>query len=84
MADAVGEPVGLDPFGLEQLDPRQLRGRPDLKWADAGEAELAAWVADMDFPLPPVVRSALTALLENGDLGYPAWLYEEPLEASFV
>ncbi len=48
-----------------------LRSRPGIKWACAAPSEIAAWVADMDFPIPPVVASGIQRVVETGDLGYP-------------
>lgn len=67
--------MGLD----DELDvtPGWLRAKPGIKWRVTGPGELAAWVADMDFPAPPAVRRALADLADRGDLGYPAWLHDE-------
>ncbi len=56
---------------FDDLDPTWLRTKPGIKWARAGEGELAAWVADMDFPIPPAVAAELSSVVERGDLGYP-------------
>jgi cystathionine beta-lyase len=61
-----------------------LRARDGLKWKSAGPGVLAAWVADMDFPAPPVVRAALAALAADGDLGYPEWLHDAPVRDEFA
>ncbi|MEW2468003.1 aminotransferase class I/II-fold pyridoxal phosphate-dependent enzyme [Streptomyces sp. NPDC046994] len=61
------------PFDL--CDPDTLLQRDGEKWAAAGEGMLASWVADMDFPVPPVIREAVLRRLD-GDLGYPAWFDE--------
>lgn len=81
-----GAPV-VDPFGLRSLDVDRLRERPGAKWhRPAGR--LAAWVADMDFPVAPAIRDALQALLDpvTGDLGYPDWPrpVRSPLPELFV
>ena len=63
-----------------------LRAKPGIKWRVSGPGELAAWVADMDFPAPPAVRCALTELAAGGDLGYPPWLHAEgtPVREAFA
>ena len=63
-------PAG-DPVGLDHLDLEWLRAKPGVKWHRSRGRNLAAWVADMDFPAPAVVRDRLRAFLDGGDLGYP-------------
>ncbi len=73
-----------DPGELD-VDLRWLRSKAGLKWRSAGPDGLAAWVADMDFRTPPVVREALGALVADGDLGYPEWLNDAvPLREAFA
>ena len=60
-----------DPFGLRSLTVEQARARPGAKW-QFHPAEYAAWVADMDFPIAPVVRDRLIEVAQT-DVGYPAW-----------
>ena len=59
-----------------------LRSKQGVKWRRPGPDLIPAWVADMDFPVPPVVREAITATVDRGDLGYPDWP-QHPLEAPF-
>lgn len=66
---AVTEPS--DPVAA---DPAWLRSKPGLKWATAAPDVLPAWVAELDFAIPPAVRRALADLAAVGDLGYPAWM----------
>lgn len=61
-----------DPFGLRSLDVSRLRQRNGAKW-QAHPAAYAAWVADMDFPVAPVVAAALRGLVDRDELGYPNW-----------
>lgn len=61
-----------DPFGLRSLDPERLATRPGVKW-QLRPGHLAAWVADMDFPVAPAVTERLSKLLADGALGYPNW-----------
>jgi cystathionine beta-lyase len=60
-----------DPFGLRSLDIEQARARPGAKW-QFHSAKYAAWVADMDFPIAPVIRDRLIEVART-DVGYPAW-----------
>lgn len=59
-----------DPFGFDSLSLDWLQAKPGAKW-HRHPGDLNAWVADMDFPPPPVVTAALQRLLDSGDLGYP-------------
>jgi cysteine-S-conjugate beta-lyase len=64
-------PAGGDPFGLDDLDVADLKARPGTKWARAS-GRLAAWIADMDFPIAPAIRDRLIAVART-DVGYPDW-----------
>jgi cystathionine beta-lyase len=69
---------------FDTLDPDVLRTRPGVKWARTEPGVLSAWVADMDFPAPEVVRAAVA---RHADLGYPGWdehPERNPLRAAFV
>ncbi|MEV7005873.1 aminotransferase class I/II-fold pyridoxal phosphate-dependent enzyme [Streptosporangium sp. NPDC051022] len=71
---------------LEALDLATLSLRDGEKWASAPEGVLPAWVADMDFPVSPVIRRALVDRIDT-DLGYPAWYDEShggPLGEAFA
>jgi cystathionine beta-lyase len=70
--------------GFDDLDLARLRASAGIKWRHTGPDELPAWVADMDFPLPPVVVAALRDLLERDGLGYPDWPDGTPLRAAFA
>jgi len=61
-----------DLFGLRSLDPAMLASTPGVKW-QAHPGRLAAWVADMDFPIAPAISERLSALVARGALGYPNW-----------
>ncbi len=50
-----------------------LRAKRGVKWRRPGPELLPAWVADMDFPVAPAIRSALVQALDRGDVGYPGW-----------
>jgi cystathionine beta-lyase len=64
-------PADADPFGLDDLDVADLKARPGTKWSRAG-GRLAAWIADMDFPIAPAVRDRLIEVART-DVGYPDW-----------
>jgi cysteine-S-conjugate beta-lyase len=68
---AEDEPSAADPFGLDDLDVERLKARPGTKWHFPG-GRLAAWVADMDFPIAPAIRDRLLELAAT-DVGYPDW-----------
>ncbi len=73
-----------DPFGFDSLSLDWLQAKPGAKW-HRHPGDLNAWVADMDFPPPPVVTAALQQLLDGGDLGYPDHLPNpSPASAAFV
>ncbi len=59
------------PADLDGLDVATLRRRRGEKWQHFGPEPLAAWVADMDFPVAEPIRRVLQLALDLGDLGYP-------------
>lgn len=48
-----------------------MRSMPSNKWTRYDPDVLPLWVADMDFPVADVVRSAIHAHVDGGSLGYP-------------
>ena len=46
------------------------RGSGAFKWDLAGTDEIPLWVADMDFPVAPVITTALTERLQHPIFGY--------------
>ena len=66
-----------------ELSVDDVRRRRGVKWASI-DGRLAAWVADMDFPVAPPIREALLAATE--DVGYPHWpgIGRSPLPALFA
>ncbi len=58
-------------YDLERYSRAELQGRTGVKWHRDGSAAIAAWVADMDFPIAPEIRAAIDALVSSDDLGYP-------------
>ena len=69
---AAADRSDADPFGLRSLDIDRLRAKRGAKW-QYRPARYSAWVADMDFPVAPVIRSAMQSLLDGDELGYPNW-----------
>jgi len=59
---------GDDPFA--DVSVAALRRRGTSKWSSYGDDVLAAWVAEMDFPLAAPVRAALHTAIEQGGAGY--------------
>jgi cystathionine beta-lyase len=71
----------LDPL-FDDLRIDELRRRPGVKWHVEPDV-LPAWVADMDFPVAPVIADAIEHTVRHGDLGYPHWDNVHPLRAAF-
>ena len=61
-----------------------LRAKRGVKWHQPGADLLPAWVADMDFPVAPVIRAAIVEAVDRGDLGYPDWDEPHPLAIPFA
>ncbi|MEU3413191.1 aminotransferase class I/II-fold pyridoxal phosphate-dependent enzyme [Streptomyces sp. NPDC006658] len=57
--------------GFDDLAIDTLVARRTLKWGRHGREVLGAWVAEMDFPVAPVVRQAVHEAVERGETGYP-------------
>lgn len=70
----------MERYSLGELGRRSgakwatARQRPEVRaWMRSGAgAPIAAWVADMDFPVAPSVREALAKAIGSDDLGYGA------------
>ena len=59
-------------MSFDDLDLVSLRARPAEKWRQyPGDDVLAAWVADMDFPVAEPIQRVLSEMLGLTDLGYP-------------
>lgn len=56
---------------FEEADLAALPHRSGAKWARCPPGVLAAWVADMDFPLAEPVAEALRGMVDRSDVGYP-------------
>jgi cystathionine beta-lyase len=55
---------------FDDVDLERLRRRRTVKWQLYGPDVLAAWVAEMDFDVAPVVRAAIVDAVEREDFGY--------------
>lgn len=55
---------------VDAMSADQLRRRGGLKWAVTEPGELAAWIAEMDLPMAPPIRSALHRGIDDGTVGY--------------
>ena len=57
------------PYNFDKVPNR--RALPLVnKWTWYPKDVLPMWIADMDFPAPPAISTALQRFLEHGDLGY--------------
>lgn len=56
---------------FDDVDPAHLRASGSAKWTKYGPDVLAAWVADMDFPVASCVTDALRRHVESRVHGYP-------------
>jgi cystathionine beta-lyase len=55
---------------FDNVDVERLRRRRTVKWTLYGPDVLAAWVAEMDFDVAPVVRAAIVDAVDREDFGY--------------
>jgi cystathionine beta-lyase len=55
---------------FDAVDVEALRRRRTVKWRLYGDDVLAAWVAEMDFDVAPVVRAAILEAVDREDFGY--------------
>ena len=56
---------------LVDLTDDELRSRGGIKWNLPDDDVLAAWVAETDLAIAPVLTAALHEAVERGDVGYP-------------
>lgn len=56
---------------LVDLTDAQLRARGGIKWTLPDAGVLAAWVAEADVAIAPVITAALHEAVDRGDVGYP-------------
>lgn len=73
-----------DPHGFDQLDWHELARKRSVKWARDPDDVLAVWVADMDFPIAAPIRSAMQALLDGDDVGYPGYALRDAVRRTFA
>ncbi|MGI8645232.1 MAG: MalY/PatB family protein [Nocardioides sp.] len=59
---------------IRDLTDEEARRALVLKWGEAPEGVLPAWVAEMDYAPAPVVTDALLKAVRDGVLGYPAFI----------
>src|ERR1051326_3331886 len=52
------------------LTVAELRARPGVKWHRHADDVLPAWIAEMDFDVPPPVHRVLRRITEQGVYGY--------------
>ncbi|CAN5870364.1 aminotransferase class I/II-fold pyridoxal phosphate-dependent enzyme [soil metagenome] len=57
---------------FDSLKREDLHRRHSAKWRHYPGDVIAAWVAEMDFPVAEPVRRAVVAAAERSDFGYPA------------
>ncbi|HUN09104.1 MAG TPA: aminotransferase class I/II-fold pyridoxal phosphate-dependent enzyme [Aggregatilineales bacterium] len=56
--------------GYDDIAVDELRQRRSKKWSTYTDDVLPAWIAEMDFPLSPVIRAALIAGIDRMQTGY--------------
>jgi cystathionine beta-lyase len=66
-----------------RIDEQRLRAGWGVKWGSIPPDHLGAWVADMDFGIPPAIRKRMIECIEREDFGYPFWPGEDPVVAAF-
>lgn len=71
-------------MNFDRFDLADLTKRRGAKWAATRGDVLAAWIADMDFPLAPPVADVLAEAVGAQDLGYPSGQDVDAVVASFV
>ncbi|MFG1969354.1 MalY/PatB family protein [Nonomuraea fuscirosea] len=74
-----GRPTG--PF--EAIDVERLRSGHGVKWGSLPQGTIGAWVADMDFGVPPAVSESILHVTGRADFGYPYWTGEDPVVEAF-
>ena len=67
----------------DALTMDDLRQRGSWKWSTVPAGVIGAGIAEMDLPLAPCIRSAVTSAVDRGLTGYlPPWLAREVAEAT--
>lgn len=68
---------------FSQIDEARLRSGYGVKWGLPEPDTIGAWVADMDFGIPPAVRERVIEVTEHQDFGYPFWPDGDPVVRAF-
>jgi len=76
--------ITWDNFDFERFDPDALAGRLGVKWSRDGPEVLAAWVADMDFPVAPAIIERLLDVVQRQDFGYPGPDLDSSVRVAFA
>lgn len=71
-------------YDFERYGVSELASRIGAKWAGAKDRQIAAWVADMDFPLAPRIHDVLLDVLTRDDLGYPSGEMTRRVQVGFA
>jgi len=72
------------PADFVDIDRSALERRPGVKWQRYGPGVLPLWVADMDYPVAPMVAAAIKEQLATGDLGYPSPSLRKSVATAFA
>jgi cysteine-S-conjugate beta-lyase len=68
---------------FDTVDEARLRSGYGVKWGSLPEDTIGAWVADMDFGIPPAVSQAVREVVDREDLGYPHQRGGDPVVTAF-
>ncbi|MHB1172169.1 MAG: MalY/PatB family protein [Lacisediminihabitans sp.] len=68
---------------FKNIDMNRLRSGHGVKWGLPDIDTLCAWVADMDFGIPPAVRDSVIEVTSRQDFGYPFWPDGDPVIRAF-
>jgi cystathionine beta-lyase len=68
---------------FDRIDEARLRAGAGVKWGSLPRGSIGAWLADMDFGVPPAVRERLLRDVEREDFGYQHWPDGDPVIAAF-
>ncbi|MEH1016249.1 aminotransferase class I/II-fold pyridoxal phosphate-dependent enzyme [Micromonospora sp. CPCC 206060] len=77
-----GSPPPVD-TRFAAIDQRRLRSGYGVKWGSLAPDVIGAWVADMDFGVPPAVRESILRVTGREDFGYPFWPGADPVVEAF-
>ena len=65
--------MGKFATGFKSINLTALRKPRRVKWGNNDDETLCSWVADMDFGIPPAVKSAMEEMVRDEEFGYPFW-----------